>query len=199
MIAERMVGELLNGARRLPARTLLEASVRLPPRGRRWIAVYTGATPGQEVWRSTGETDRAAALAKALAWEAEARRRRAALGLGPRKPNLRVQRRPTGASAGNIAPGAGPLSQREVAMILRISERAVRAIERRALEKLRRSPLLRDVWAEHTGKDRLAEPELEGQQESELSPEEVAALFGLVRTEEERRALAKVLASIERS
>jgi hypothetical protein len=83
-------------------------------------------------------------------------------------------------------------------MILRISERAVRAIERRALEKLRRSPLLRDVWAEHIGGHRLTEPELEEQRDSALSPEEVAALFGLVRTEEERRALAKVLASIER-
>jgi hypothetical protein len=43
------------------------------------------------VWRSTGLTDRDAAVAKALEWEKEARIRRAALGLGPRRPNLRDQ------------------------------------------------------------------------------------------------------------
>ena len=52
---------------------LHEASVRLPPRGTRWIAVFTGPVPGQQVWRSTGLRDRHAALALAKEWEAAAR------------------------------------------------------------------------------------------------------------------------------
>jgi hypothetical protein len=39
-----------------------------------------GVEPGKQVWRSTGLTDRDAAVAKALEWEKEARIRRAALG-----------------------------------------------------------------------------------------------------------------------
>jgi len=52
---------------------MLDASVRLPPRGHKWIAVYTGAEPGKQIWKSTGLTDRAAAQARADALEAEAR------------------------------------------------------------------------------------------------------------------------------
>ena len=52
---------------------LVEATVRRPPRGTRWIAVYTGVEPGKQVWRSTGLTDRAAALAQAKEWELGAR------------------------------------------------------------------------------------------------------------------------------
>jgi hypothetical protein len=80
-------------------------------------------------------------------------------------------------------------------MVLKISERAVRAIERRALEKLRQHPKLRQFWAEFDTGDRLDAPNLE-EQATELTPAEIAALFGLVRTEEERLALDKLLAWI---
>ena len=58
--AERIVEHLLG---------LTEATVRRPPRGKRWIAIYTGEEPGKQTWRSTGMTDRAAALALAREWE----------------------------------------------------------------------------------------------------------------------------------
>lgn len=169
-----------------------EATVRLPPLGSKWVAVFTAAEPGKQTWRSTGLTDRDAALAKALRWEQDAKRQRAALGLTPRKPNIRVQRRLADPS-GKVAPGVEPMSQREIAMILKISERAVRVIEQRALEKLRRHPMLRELWAEYDTGERLDEPDLEEQQETELTPGEIAALFGLVRTDEEQQALAKLL------
>ncbi|MHB8519952.1 MAG: DUF5956 family protein [Limisphaerales bacterium] len=44
---------------------LCEATVCRPPRGTRWIASFTGAVPGHQVWRSTGLRDRDAALALA--------------------------------------------------------------------------------------------------------------------------------------
>src|SRR5262245_8723857 len=101
---------------------LFEATVRRPPRSRIWVAVYTGAEPGRQVWRSTGESDYSAALAKARKWEAEARRERAASGGLTRKPTIRVRR-------GSEEAAAGRLSQEEVATLLGISVRAVRAIE----------------------------------------------------------------------
>ena len=193
MSAEKIVAVLLNGTAMVPARRLLEASVRLPPRGHKWLAVYTGVEPGKQVWKSTGRTDRNAALAQAKEWEAEARRRRAELGLKPRRPSIRVRRRladPSGPPTG----GVEPLSQREVAMIMKISERAVRAIERRALNKLRRHPSLREFWAEFTSGRRLEKLGLEEAEGTELTPAEVAALFGLARTDEEKQALRKLLA-----
>lgn len=195
MIAERIVGELLQGAGGLPARVLLEASVRLPVRGTRWIAVYTGVEPGKQVWRSTGLTDRNAALAKALAWEKEARVRRAALGLKPREPSIRAPRGRL-SDFGRVTPGLGPLSQREVAMILRISERAVRNIERRALEKLRRHPLLGELWAELSIEGSTQEARGEQGPGTDLTPAEIAALMTLAQTEEELQALDKLLSWI---
>src|SRR5438876_5545452 len=59
---------------------LFEATVRRPPRSRRWVAVFTGPEPGKQVWRSTGLTGRSAALALARRWEEQARRQRAATG-----------------------------------------------------------------------------------------------------------------------
>ena len=191
MNAHRFVAALIYGNAQLPARQLLEATVRLPPRGYRWIAVYTGVQPGKQVWRSTGLMDRDAALVRAKEWEAQAKRKRAVLGLKPRGPNVRVP--PKSASASSmVATGVEALSQREAAMILGISERALRAIERRAVEKLRNHPKLRQLWAEYNLGERLDDTHLE--QPTELAPLEIAALLRLVRTDREKHALDKLLA-----
>jgi hypothetical protein len=108
-----------------------EASVHLPPRGRRWIATYRDGS-GRQFWRSTGLTDLPAALALAQEWEEAARRRHAAQANLRSNPLIRVRR-----GSGKGGPG---LTQCEVALVLRISERAVRDIERRAIDKLRRHP-----------------------------------------------------------
>jgi hypothetical protein len=171
--AERIAGYLLD---------LAEATVRRPPRSKRWVAVFTGVEPGEQVWRSTGLTDRAAALALAREWEAEARRRRAQPGRLPRKPTARVRH-------GSPEAAAGLLTQAEAAAILGISVRAVREIERRAFEKLRRHPALRQFWREYVGE---AEEQPE-ESEAILSDSEVAAVMALARTGTERLALAKLL------
>jgi hypothetical protein len=165
-------------------RDLAEATVRRPPRGTRWIAVYTGVEPGKQVWRSTGLTDRAAALAQAKEWELGARRDRAAQRNPPRKPRMRVRR-------GSEEEAAGLLTQAEVAAILGISVRAVREIERRAFEKLRRHPALRRFWREYATGDLQ-----ESAGGPDLSRSEINSLFGLARTALERRALRKLLAII---
>jgi hypothetical protein len=157
---------------------MCEATVRLPPRSHRWVAVYTGVEPGTQITRSTGLTDRSAALAQAREWEVQAsaeRSRRKAegtWGIGP------------------LGRQNAYLTQAEIAAILGISERAVRAIERRALRKLRQHPLLRSVWAEFSDRYSVEEDSID------LEPEEIGALFGLVRTDFERRVLLKVLVFI---
>jgi len=161
MIAKMFVAGLLDP-------DLLEATVRLPPRGGKFVAVFRGPEPGKQVWRSTGLRDRKAALALAKRWEIAARRQRAASGGGIRKPTIRVRR------------GSGA--------ILGISVRAVREIERRAFEKLRRHPSLRRFWREH-GKGEVQETFAS----HVLDGREIAALFDLVRTTLERRALRKAL------
>ncbi len=193
MTPQNIAGILLAGSPRVSAKRLLEATVRLPPRGHRWVAVYTGVEPGKQVWRSTGLTDRNAALAQAKEWEAEAKRQRAALGLKPRPARIRVRRRGAGAWAGN-EPVVGPLSQRDVSIFLQISERAVRSIERRALGKLRADPRLRELWREWMARSTGEEPELAEGLNAELAPSEIAALLGLARTDQERRVLEKLLA-----
>lgn len=112
-----------------------EATVRLPPRGRRWVAIFTGDEPGVQVARSTGLTDRTAALKLARKWEAEAWVRRG---------------HQSSPSSGRHYGGAkmGGLSHEEVARILKLSARSVRAIEKRALRKLRRHPDLERIWME---------------------------------------------------
>jgi hypothetical protein len=156
-----------------------EASVRLPPRGRRWIGIFTGPEPGQQVWRSTGLTDRDAALALARRWEADSLRQRRA-----RWKACRTSTHPS-----ERLPG---LTQAEVAAVLGLSQRAVRAIEQRAIRKLRNHTLLRQLWADLESLGARA-PRQGG---SDLTGPELAALFGLARTPSERRALLKVLAAI---
>lgn len=138
MVALRIVEILLAGDGQTCARSLIEASVHLPKRGRRWIATYRDGS-GRQLWKSTGLTDRGAALALAKSWEEEARRKRLARREGGR-PVARVRH-----DGGTNGPG---FTQRDVALFLRISERAVRDIERRAMEKLRRHPALRALWRE---------------------------------------------------
>ena len=135
-----------------------EASVHRPKRSRIWQAVFTSASGGQE-WKSTGLTDRAQALLVARKWEAEAREQRARMGHTPRRP---------------------------VAMLLGISERAVREIEHRALRKIRSHPLMREVWRQYLNGE-LVEAQLL------LTPAEIEALFNLVSSTEERRLIQKVL------
>jgi|SRR5438128_4963552 len=177
MSAERIVEILLDPG-------LIEATVRRPPRSKRWVAVFTGPEPGKQVWRTTGLTNRDAAMALARRWEANARRERAASTSLTRKPIIRVRR-------GSGEAAVGLLSQKEVAALLGLSVRAIREIERRAFAKLRRHPALRRFWREHgTGDVR------ESFAPSGLDRQEVAALFGLIRSPLERRALRKVLAAI---
>jgi DNA-directed RNA polymerase specialized sigma subunit len=110
-------------------RILIESSVHLPNRSSRWVASFRDEN-GQPVWKSTGARDKKTAMAMAKEWEQEAKRKRAAQGAVPRKPTIRVR-------AGSGEREAGLLSQQEVAAVLRISVRAVRAIEQRAFYKLR--------------------------------------------------------------
>src|SRR5437867_10512619 len=141
---------------------LVEATVRRPPRSRIWVAVFTGPQSGTQVWRSTGLRDRDAALALAREWEAEARQQRAMSG-APRKPTMRVRR-------GSGEAAAGLLNQEEVAALLGLSVRAIRNVERRAIEKLRRA--LRRFCREHVTGDVE-----ETSASHDLLPEEVVPLF----------------------
>ncbi len=162
-----------------------EASVHLPTRGRRWVAAFRDET-GRPTWRSTKLQNRAAALALAQGWEAQAKRRRAAQPAPPRKPTVRVR-------PGSGERQLGLLSQKEVATIMKISERAVRQIEKSAFDKLRRHPALRNFWREwNTGE--IEEAGLEPPTEWALSQAEIAAIWALTRAPEERLALRKLLA-----
>jgi hypothetical protein len=76
-----------------------------------------------------------------------------------------------------------------------ISERAVRKIEQCAFEKIRNHPVMRKFWREWQGGG-IEEADLGF--ESQLSRSEIAAVFALARTPEERRLLRKVLALIDR-
>ena len=173
MLAHKLVRILLNDDLQN------EATVRLPPRGHRWIGVFTGPEPGQQIWRSTRLTDRDAALALARRWEADSlRQRRARWRAGRAAPG------PSGRLPG--------LTQAEVAVVMRLSERAVRAIERRAVRKLRQHPLMRSIWAEL----RSASPSVSVEESVDLNAEELAALLGLVESPEERHALMKVLTAL---
>ena len=160
---------------------VFEASVHRSKRSQIWNAVFTGPGGGQ-VSRTTGITDRDQALLVARKWEAEARAERARLGATRRKPVLRARRSPSAA-------GAPMLTQREVAQLLHMSERTVRAIERRAFRKIRNHPLMRQIWRQYVA------GELDEHQ-STFHQEEIEALFSLARTPQEQRLLQKVLALI---
>jgi hypothetical protein len=118
-------------------------------------------------------------------WEAEARRKRAVL---PIRPTVPVR-------AGSGENALGTLTQREVALIMKISERAVRAIERRAIEKLRKHPALKQVWRELQGHD-IEEGGVH--MEYGLSQAEMEAVLGLARTAYERSVVRKLLRIVSR-
>jgi hypothetical protein len=171
---QRRARKIIEGVVAAQPAVLLDASVRRPPRSRVFVAIFSGPEPGQQIARSTGLTDYKAALALAKKWEAEARHAREAA-----------------KAAGAVAPVTGTLSlgltQREVARLLDISERAVRGIERRAITKLRRHPLLKRIWRE------FSESVSWHEETAPLTQQEVEALLGLATTWLERRVLWKVL------
>jgi len=73
---------------------------------------------------------------------------------------------------------------------MRISVRAVREIERRAFDKLRRNPALQQFWQEWQGE---LEEALGPSTEWRLTRSEVLALLALAETTFERNALQKLL------
>jgi len=161
---------------------LAEASVHLPRRGTKWVALFTGPEPGRQVWRSTGLTDRDAALALAREWEAQARRQRLARGRRPRPASMRVRRSTSGTA------GPAPLTQKEVAALLGMSERGVRNVEKRALAKLRRHPALRSLWSQIKGET--------SESATAWTAEEVAALFAMADGPHERHALKRLFGQV---
>jgi len=160
--------------------SLCEASVHRPRRGRIWVAYFTGPNGGQ-VSKSTGQTDRDQALRLAQEWEAEAQAQRAKQSPLTKRRSHRLVH--AGSSAG------GGLSQREVAIIMNMSERSVREIERRALWKLRHHPLLQELWDEYLSA-------ILEENSCELTPAEITALFDAARSAEEWRVLEKLLRMI---
>ncbi len=164
---------------------LVEASIHLPRRGSLWVAAFREET-GRQAWRSTGLRDRQSALALAQECEAEAKRKRESQPAEPPKPTIRV-------GPGSAERELGLLSQKEVAAIMRISERAVREIERQPFNKLRRHPALRDFWREWTAGD-IKEADSDGPANWALSRAEIAALYALAWTPAERHVLRKLFA-----
>jgi hypothetical protein len=144
------------------------------------MASFTG--PAGQMWKSTGLSNRNQALLLAKHWEAEARAQRDASGRAARKPIFRSK---------EADKGIKPLSQREIATLLGISERAVRLIERRAFQKLFEHPALRQIWR------RYLAGELDEHQ-ANLTSEEIRALFKLGRNAQEWLVLQKVTRLIRR-
>lgn len=157
--------------------TVCEASVHRGKRSLIWIASFTGPDGGQ-TWRTTSLTNRNRALLLARRWESEARALRMAAGRTSTKPFMRT---------GRNEPGAlGTLTQREVALLLNISVRAVRLLERRAFQKLFNHPVLRRAWRQY-----LAGELDEGREN--MTPEEISALFNLTRSTRERSVMEKAI------
>ena len=174
---------LIETDRPVCARRLVEVSVHLPRRSSRWVASFRDET-GRQVWRTTGLRDREPALVLAKRWEAETKRKRSAQPAAP--PKLTIRIRP-----GSAEKDLGCLSQKEVAAILRMSERAVREVERRAFEKLRQYPALKNFWLEwQTGQIKA----LRASKQWTLNRAEVAAVYAMARTTAERQALRKLFA-----
>ena len=213
---------------RCPARLLIEASVRRPPRSSVYVATFTGPEPGKQVSRSTGLRDKEAALARAREWEAKARAQRASH-LGQKYPNIRVRRSRPGKGPSQATKGSeedlAVLTQKEVAQLLKISERTVRADEKSAFEKIRNHPTFRRFWREYAANalteelcvtDDLASVQsrskhlaklkstfdmqvtgLEEASQDPLTPAEVEAVLGLARTPEEEQLLRKVIRHLQ--
>ena len=184
--AQFIVSRLLDckeDAEKFECAELWETTVHRPRRSRVWVATFTGPAGGQ-VWKSTGLTDQDQAIRLAKSWEVEARAERARVGRTVRKPRLRVRRQEPGIEQ------SGSLTQREVALLLNMSERGVREVERRAFEKPRNHRLLRQVWRQYLA------GELDEQQLM-LTHQEIEALFDVTRTPEEWRLLEKVLRLIQ--
>jgi hypothetical protein len=102
----------------------------------------------------------------------------------PKKPTIRIR-------PGSAERAAGLLSQKEVAAIMKISERAVRETERSTFEKIRNHPLMRQFWREWEG-CKIDEAALGS--DWQLSDDEIVAVYNLARTPEERKVLRKVMA-----
>jgi len=164
---------------------LAEASVHLPRRGTKWVALFMGSEPGRQVWRSTGLTDRAAALALARKWEAQARKQRLVQGGRPKPASVRVRRSRSGTSGSTL------LTQKEVAALLGMSERGVRNVEKRALAKLRRHPALRSLWGQIKGET--------SECAIAWAAGEVATLFSLANGPHERHALKRLFGLVVRN
>src|SRR5664279_1030337 len=183
----RIVEILIAGDGPICVRSLVDASVHKPTRSSRWVASYRDES-GRQVWRTTGLRDRKTAMAVAREWEADAKRKRAAQGAVPTRLTIRVR-------PGSAEKGLGCLSQKEVAAIMGMSERAVREVERRAFEKLRHHPALKNFWREwQTGE--IKETALRAAKQWPLSRSEIAAVYALAQTRVERQALSKLIARV---
>lgn len=179
MTPAQIVNELLEGEGWV-RQILGEASVHLPRRGHIWISSFTGVR-GQE-WKSTGTSDKPAALAIAQEFEDAARAQRAKSGGAGENRTIRIRVSPGGTGGG--------LTQREVALVMKLSERAVRAIEKRALRKLAQHPQLREIWRQYLAGE-LAE------HEQRLSAPEIQAVLGLARSQAELETILRVLAIVQ--
>jgi hypothetical protein len=186
MSAAAIVEILIRDSHCPDAKGLIEASVHRPARGKRWIASFRNQA-GRQEWKSTGLTDKNAAIILAKEWEAAARRQRGSARQTPRKALIRV--------AGGSGKGdTGLFTQREVALLMKISERAVRNIERRAIAKLQSNPVLKALWRDWN----LGEIE-EGFMPASnlnLTAAEIAAVYDLTQTPAERRVIRKVMALV---
>jgi hypothetical protein len=183
MSAKLLVEMLLRDNQSL-ARGLVEASIHPSHRGKVWRASYRDEM-GRQRWRSTGTKDPKAALAMANEWEEEARRKR---NTGPRPPQKALIR----TVAGSGKSDTDLFTQREVALIMKISERAVRNIERRAIAKLQRNPVLRKLWLEWSRGE--IEEGFVPTNTVNLTAAEIAAVSGLAQTPAERQVVRKVMA-----
>jgi len=171
----------LLGAEDWVPQILGEASVHRPRRGRLWVASFTGPFGGQ-AWRSTGTADRAAAQAIAQEYEAAARAQRTKFGRA--RTQQRIYNWRSQGSAG------GGFTQREVAFLMGLSDRAVRTIERRALRKLAQHPKLRELWRQYLAGE-LTEDGYT------LSEPEIEALLGLARSQAELETILMVLEIVQ--
>jgi len=162
------------------ARSLIEASVHLSTRGKTYNAAFRDAM-GKPVWKTTGLRDREQALELAQAWERAEKQKRVAGG------NLANQKL-IGLRLGR-APG---FSEEEIAAILRVSVRTVREDTKRAFARLRRNPLLRQLWREWLGDEVQEAFEATGT-DGRLSQQEIDAVLAMANTPLELRALRKLI------